>query len=134
MKNDSEKLAEEITDRIIKGYETDSGIVLGIRWSQRPMLRTLMTAAAKGGLEMPAPKVPGTSCAFCHGVILADTEDWPYPACNDCYEKVVAITRYLVPEGGKDDSPTIHACGDPTCIVPHPALHKKRPAPPLSTE
>lgn len=36
---------DSIVERIIKGYQTDSGVVMGIRWSQVPSLRALMTQA-----------------------------------------------------------------------------------------
>lgn len=47
-------------------------------------IRALLTEA----IELPA--IPGDSCSFCRAVILADTEHWPYPACDDCYRKCLA--------------------------------------------
>ena len=34
--------------------------------------------------------IPGTVCQFCGGVMLADTEDWPNPACYNCWVKMEA--------------------------------------------
>lgn len=35
--------------------------------------------------ETDEPRCP------CGGVILADTEDWPVPICNACYEKLEEV-------------------------------------------
>lgn len=39
---------------------------------------------------------PGQRCA-CGGIILADSDDWDEPVCDDCYEALITKCEALTP-------------------------------------
>jgi len=70
--------AVAIVDEIIAGYRSDSGVVMGIRWAQVPVLRMLMIQAATEAMRPDAVQpvhqhtfgIDGAlRCADCHALI-----------------------------------------------------------------
>lgn len=52
--DEAKSTPEQIAESMIRGYETDSGVVMGIRWAQIPSLRILLIEAAKRAMEARA--------------------------------------------------------------------------------
>ena len=49
----------------------------------------------------------------------------PFPGVTERLEQEIQIARDRRERDEEDER--VHACGDPHCIVPHPASHKRRP-------
>lgn len=68
MSKQDEVTPEQIAESMICGYETDSGVVMGIRRAQIPSLRTLLIEAAKRAMyDDDAPKTLAEARAYRYG-------------------------------------------------------------------
>jgi hypothetical protein len=57
--NETKLTPGQIADSIIRGYETDSGVVMGIGWMHRPALRALLIEAATQAVEQARQEIGG---------------------------------------------------------------------------